>query len=76
MFRNYTTNTLAYEALSGWGSGKVFLYIIFKMQENMLQIISNTIEMLFIVYNNTFLQKIVTFPQLRHFTLIKGPFFA
>ena len=62
-----------YEALSGWGSGKVFLDINFKIQENVLKIISNTIEMLFIVYSNTFLQKNVTFPQIRHFTLIKGP---
>ena len=33
----------AYEALSGWGSGKVFLDIIFKIQENLLIMIFNSI---------------------------------
>ena len=47
-----------YEALSGWGSRKVFLDIIFKIQENLIIMISSTIEMLFLVYSNTFLQKI------------------
>ena len=36
--------------------------------------ISNTIEMLFIVYSNTFLQKNVFFPHVILFTLIYGPF--
>ena len=43
--------------MSGWGSGKVFLDIIFKIQENLIIMISNSIEMLFIINSNTFLQK-------------------
>ena len=65
----------SYEALWGWCSGKVFLDIIFKMQENLLIMISNTIEMLFIVYSITFLQKKCVFPHVRYFTLIYGPFY-
>ena len=49
------------EALQGWGSGKIFLYIIFKIQENFKIMISYTIEMLFIVYSNTFLHKMCFF---------------
>ena len=64
----------AYDAISGWGSGKVFLEIIFKIQQNMLNIFSNTLDMLFGMYSNTFLQKNVIFLHVRHFTLIKGPF--
>ena len=52
----------SYEALSDWGSRKVFLDIVFKIQENLIIMICNTIDMLFIVYNNTFLQKNVFFP--------------
>ena len=59
-----------FEALSGWGSGKVFLDIIFKIQENLIVMISNTIEMLFIVYSNT----LCFFPYVNLFTLIYGPF--
>ena len=48
----------------GWGSGKVFLNIVFEIQDNLIMMISNTIEMLFIVYSNTFLQKDVFFPHV------------
>ena len=65
---------IVYEALSGWGSGKVFLDIIFKIQENLIIMISNTIEMLFIVYINTCLQKKCVFPHVNLFTLMYGPF--
>ena len=40
------------------------LGIIFKIQENLIIMISNTIEMLFIVYSNTFLQKNAFFSQV------------
>ena len=63
-----------YEALSGSGSGKVFLDIIIKIQENLIIMISNTIEMLFIVYSNTFLQKKCVFSSGKFFILIYGPF--
>ena len=56
-----------YEALSGWGSGKVLLDIIFKIQENKLIMISNTIEIFFIVYFNTFLQKKMCFATCKKF---------
>ena len=46
-----------YDAISGWGSGKVFLDIIFKIQQNMLNMFSNTLDMLFRMFSNTFLQK-------------------
>ena len=36
--------------------------------------ISNTIDMLFIVYSNKFLQNKCVFPYVRSFTLIYGPF--
>ena len=65
---------LVYEALSGWGSGKVLLDFIFKIQENLLIMISNTIQILFIVYINTFLQKKCVLPHVRNFTLNCGPF--
>ena len=55
---------VTYEALSCWGSGKVFLDIIFKIQEYLIEMISNAIEMLFIVYNKTFLQKQCVFPHV------------
>ena len=37
--------------------------------------ISNTIEKLFIVYSNTFLQKNVCFATVRNLTLVYGSFF-
>ena len=62
----YTLWVRTYEALSGWGSGKVLLDIIFKIKENYLIMISNTIEILFIVYS--------IMPHVRNFTLIYCPF--
>ena len=53
---------------------KVFLDIVFKIQENLKMMISNTIEMLFIVYRNTFLQKYVFCPHEIFFKLIYGHF--
>ena len=58
-----------YEALSGWGSGKVFLDIIFKIQGNMLKI-----DMLFIVYTNRFLQKKCVFSSGKTFYIDWGSF--
>ena len=59
-----------YEALSGWGSGKVFLDIIFKTHEYLLIMISDTTEMLFIVYSNNFLQTNVFFLILHCFMVL------
>ena len=49
----------SYEALLGWGSGKVFLDIIFKIQENMLKMILNTIDMLLIQGVREWLSKVI-----------------
>ena len=38
-----------YEALSGWSYGKVFLDIIFKIQENFIIMICNTRDVIYIV---------------------------
>ena len=46
-----------YEALSGWGAGKEFLGIIFKIQEYLIIMIAYTIDMLYIMYSNIFLPK-------------------
>ena len=70
----YKFQKSTYEALSGWGSGKVFLDIIVKIQENLIIMISNTIEMLFIVYSTKFLQKQCVFSSGKIFILIYGPF--
>ena len=54
---------------------KYFWISFSKYKNNMLKMILNTIELLFIDYSNTFLQKIVFFfPHVRHFTMINGSF--
>ena len=55
---------------SGWGSEKVFLDIIFRIHENLLIMISYTIDRLIIVYIKTFLQKIYVFPPVRNWFMV------
>ena len=45
--QDFCIQTTPYEALSGWGSGKEYLDIVFKIQENFIIMIYNTIDMFF-----------------------------
>ena len=52
----------------------VYKTYIFQLKENLLIMISNTTERLFVVYISTFSQKMWFFPHVRNLTLINGPF--